>query len=66
MSLYFVFKIMDNKTYINTLNDFNSIREYNVLHLKVRLVHWMGITTGIIIFITRNKMCYNVITKHIH
>ena len=36
------------------------------LILRVRLVHWMWITTGMVIFITRNKMCCNGITKPIH
>ena len=34
--------------------------------LRVCLVHGMGITIGIVIFITSNKVCCNVITKHIH
>ena len=34
--------------------------------LRVRLVHWMKITIEIVIFITMNKMCCNVIIKHIH
>ena len=34
--------------------------------LWVHLVHWMEITTWIVIFITSNKVCYNVITKLIH
>ena len=29
-------------------------------------VYWMKITTGMVIFITRNKMCYNGITKPIN
>ena len=38
----------------------------NFQQLRVHLVHWMRITIGIVIFITRNKICCNVITKHIH
>ena len=33
---------------------------------RVRLVHWMWITTEMVIFITENKMCCNGITKLIH
>ena len=38
----------------------------NFQQLRVHLVHWMRITIGIVIFITINKICCNVITKHIH
>ena len=34
--------------------------------IRVHLVHWMRITIGIVIFITRSKMYCNVITKPIH
>ena len=38
----------------------------HIYTLRVRLVHSMKITTGIVIFITMNKMCCNGITKSIH
>ena len=39
---------------------------YGPYTLKVRLIYWIRIMARIVIFITRNKMCYNIITKHIH
>ena len=37
-----------------------------VFFIQVRLVHWMKITIGIVIFISSNKVRYNIITKLSH
>ena len=38
----------------------------SIITFLVGLVYWTELTTWIVIFITRNKMCYNIITKSIH
>ena len=55
-------KIKNNKERIFKWNG----KKIEVLILMICLVHWMRFTIGIVIFITRNKMCCNVIIKPIH
>ena len=70
-SITLFFKTMYAVLWLTIVQHFKTVAEWKMflwltLTLRIRLVHWMWITTGMVIFITRNKMCCNGITKLIH